>query len=55
MRAPLVIPICHERTIHMLPEILDYVNANMFKILVWGVIALIGIGAAIARMYGGAE
>lgn len=39
----------------MLPEILDYVNANMFKILVYGIIALVGIGAAIIGMAGGAE
>ena len=39
----------------MLPEIEAFVNANLAKLLVYGIIALVGIGAAIIGMAGGAE
>ena len=39
----------------MLPEIEMFVNEHMVELLVWGIVALIGIGAAIIGMAGGAE
>lgn len=39
----------------MLTEIELFVNANLAKLLVYGIIALVGIGAAIIGMAGGAE
>lgn len=39
----------------MLPEIEMFVNEHMVELLVWGIVALIGIGAAVIGMAGGAE
>ena len=39
----------------MLPEIEMFVNEHMVELLVWGIVALVGIGAAIIGMAGGAE